>query len=121
MPTVLTDRAREWQQNNPGRHLVHWEDFVFKGDFYHKGVDLSAAEVQSIMAQQVFGDAEQWARNWNSDPDNDMFRFAGIEFIGPVDGEWWEDKGKNPNPPRGNGQRYHKFGGNGSAHILTYP
>ena len=123
---VLTEPAKKWLQDNSKRKLKHFrlegddEDIIFIGDFYHKGVDLTAGEVHQIMAEQVFGDAQAWAARQNEDPDGVTFKFAGIEWIGPVDGQWWEDKGKNPSPPRGDGKRYHKFGGNGKAYIWTY-
>jgi hypothetical protein len=118
----LTPKGQEMV--NAGRSLKEWSApgqaaaYHFQGDFHHKGVDLTAGEVLSIMADQVFEDAKQWAANWNQNNPDELFFFAGVDFQGPVTG-WWEDKGKEKDPPFGSGKRYHKFGGLGTATILT--
>lgn len=121
MKQRLTEQAKQWLEKNPGRQLSKWflpnenGPFIFKGDFYHKGVNLGADQVLNIQADHIFNDAQNWSNQWNQNPDNPFVRFAGIEYLGPVDGEWWEDKGK-----RWDRSRYHKFGGNGQAYILSF-
>ena len=122
--TRLTDAGKKWEQQE-GK-FVPWkfpdsdEAYVFEGDFYHHGVDLTADEVLNIMADQVFDDARRWAAALHEDPSSPDLKFAGIDFIGPVDGKWWEDKGTKPGTPFEGSKRYHKFGGAGAAHILTF-
>jgi hypothetical protein len=117
----LTPQAQAWLKADRDRKLIQWtvpgqkKSYVFEGDFYHKGVDLTAAEVLNIQADHVYGDALQWSQEWNGNPENPYVRFAGIKYIGPVEGKWWEDKGK-----KSDGRRYHKFGGVGQAYILTF-
>lgn len=118
----LTPKGQELV--NAGQELVTWSapsqgvPFNFEGDFYHSGVDLTANEVLSIMANQVFDDAKAWAAAWNEQHPGDLFFFAGIDFQGPSQG-WWEDKGVRKGPFGDVKGRYHKFGGKGTAYILT--
>lgn len=119
----LTKKAQELVQS--GKELVPWvrsdsgSIYVFVGDFYNKGVDLTAANVLSIQADHVFADAKKWAGEWNEEHPEDLLFFAGIDYLGPVDGKWWEKKGEKFDDFGISRGRYHKFGGLGEAHILT--
>lgn len=119
----LTPKGQELV--NAGRQLAPWSPrgqdspFNFEGDFNHEGVDLSAGEVLSIMADQVFDDAKRWAAKWNEDHPEDLLFLAGTEFQGPSPGRWWEDKSERRGPLGDSRGRYHKFGGIGTALILT--
>lgn len=118
----LTSKGQELV--NKGRELVPWNagessPYNFEGDFNHEGVDLTAGEVLSIQADQVFEDAKNWAARWNEDHPEDLFFFAGIDYLGPKEGHWWEKKGEKIGPFGESRGRYHKFGGIGIAHILT--
>lgn len=116
---------KEQELVNSGRQLTPWNapgqagPFNFEGDFYHEGVDLSAGEVLNIMADQVFEDAKRWAATWNEQHPEDLLFLAGIDFQGPSGGRWWEDKGERRGPLGDSRGRYHKFGGIGTAYILT--
>jgi hypothetical protein len=119
----LTPKGQELV--SAGRQLKPWSapgqasPYGFEGDFNHEGVDLSAGEVLSIMADQVFEDAKRWAATWNEQHPEDLFFFAGIEFQGPITGRWWEDKGERKGPLGESRGRYPKFGGIGHAILLT--
>lgn len=126
--TKLTPKAQEWLQANPGKQLAKVElpgqsgPYVYEGGFGHDGVDLEANEVLDIQASQVLEAAKAWVKQYNEDPNNTTsIKLAGIEYLGPTPGKWWEKKGKKPGAPGEAGRRYHKFGGQGRANLLTYP
>jgi hypothetical protein len=123
----LTPQAAEWTKKNPDKKLAKFtfpgqkEPFIFEGDYYHEGVDLTAMAVTEIQRDHVFAKAEAWVAESNKNPDHPFVRIAGIEYIGPKEGRAWEDKGEKRDALGISRGRYHKFGGIGRAYILVYP
>ena len=126
--TSLMPAAQAWQKANPGKKLVrvelpgHSGPFIYEGRFAHGGVNLTAAQVYQIMADQVRSDAQKWVTTFNEDPNSTAsIKLAGIEYIGPKEGAWSERKGERRDRFGLSKGRYHDFDGVGRAYLLTYP